>query len=56
MSVVFYSNNHSVFSLHYHLVTKYRRRVINDVISDRLRNIFAYIGEYTRSPLNPGTR
>ncbi len=47
MSVVFYSNNHSVFSLHYHLVmvVKYRRRVINDAVSDRLRNIFAYIGE-----------
>lgn len=36
------SNNHSVFSLHYHLVmcTKYRRSVINDSISDRLKDIF----------------
>jgi len=41
------SNNHSVFLLHYHLVmvTKYRRQVINDDISKRLLEIFAYIGE-----------
>ena len=39
------SNNHSVFSMHYHLVlvVKYRRRVINDDISKRLREIFEYI-------------
>jgi len=39
------SNNHSVFLLHYHLVlvVKYRKRVINDSISDRLREIFEYI-------------
>lgn len=39
------NNNHSVFLLHYHLVmvVKYRRKVINDVISDRLRAIFEYI-------------
>ena len=39
------SNNHSVFILYYHLVlvTKYRRKVINDVISDKLRYIFDYI-------------
>ena len=36
------SNNHSVFLLHYHLVMciKYRRKVINDSISDRLKEIF----------------
>ena len=36
------SNNHSVFLLHYHLVmcTKYRRSVINDSISNRLKDIF----------------
>ena len=41
-----FSNNHSVFALHYHLilVVKYRRRVINDPISARLREIFEYIG------------
>jgi len=39
------SNNHSVFSLNYHLVlvVKYRRKVINDEISARLREIFEYI-------------
>lgn len=40
------SNNHSVFSLFYHLVLviKYRRRVLDDAVSDRLKEIFAYIG------------
>ena len=39
------SNNHSVFSLNYHLVpvVKYRRKVITDQISDRLKEIFLYI-------------
>ena len=39
------SNNHSVFSLNYHLVlvVKYRRPVINDTVSARLRRIFEYI-------------
>ena len=39
------TNNHSVFSLNYHLVmvTKYRRKVITDQISDRLKEIFTYI-------------
>lgn len=39
------NNNHSVFLLHYHLImcVKYRRNVINDVISDRLKEIFEYI-------------
>ena len=39
------SNNHSVFLLYYHLVlvVKYRKRVIDDSISDRLREIFEYI-------------
>ncbi len=39
------SNNHSVFLLHYHvvLVVKYRRKVINDAVSDRLKEIFANI-------------
>ena len=36
------NNNHSVFLLHYHLVMciKYRRKVIDNSISDRLREIF----------------
>lgn len=39
------TNSHSVFSLNYHLVmiTKYRRDVINDNISNRLKEIFSYI-------------
>lgn len=38
-------NNHSVFALYYHLVfvVKYRRNVINDAISCRLKEIFEYI-------------
>ena len=42
-----YSNNHSVFNLHYHLilVTKYRKQVLNDSISNRLKDIFCYVGE-----------
>ena len=41
----FDTNNHSVFSLNYHLIMciKYRRNVIDDVISNRLREIFLYI-------------
>jgi putative transposase len=39
------NNNHSVFLLCYHLVlvVKYRRRVINNDISERLKGIFEYI-------------
>ena len=39
------TNNHSVFLMYYHLVLviKYRRKVIDDVISSRLREIFEYI-------------
>ena len=38
-------NAHSVFSLNYHLilVVKYRRKVINDEISNRAKEIFEYI-------------
>jgi len=41
-----YSNNHSVFSLHYHLilVIKYRKQVIDDCISNRLKDIFINVG------------
>lgn len=41
----FETNNHSVFSLNYHLilVTKYRTKVIDDRISGRLKEIFEYI-------------
>lgn len=39
------TNNHSVFSLNYHLilVIKYRRSVITAPISERLKEIFEYI-------------
>lgn len=39
------SNAHSVFLLHYHLVlvVKYRRKVFDDKISDRAKEIFEYI-------------
>lgn len=39
------SNNHSVFSLNYHLVLviKYRKQVLNNDISNRLKEIFEYI-------------
>lgn len=39
------NNNHSVFKLNYHLVMviKYRRKVINDEISNRLKDIFEHI-------------
>lgn len=41
------SNNHSVFSLNYHLimVVKYRRKVIDDEISNRLKDIFEYVSK-----------
>jgi len=47
--MVLESNNHSVFSLNYHLVLviKYRRKVIDDLIFIRLREIFENIqGSY----------
>ena len=39
------NNNHSVFLMYYHLnfIVKYRKKVINDTISDRLKEIFEYI-------------
>ncbi len=41
------TNNHSVFMLHYHLImcTKYRREVIDDDISNRLKEIFLRIAD-----------
>ena len=40
-----YNNAHSVFLMHYHLVlvVKYRRKVFDDHISDRAKEIFEYI-------------
>ena len=45
--MIIYSNNHSVFNLHYHLilVTKYRKQVISDCISNRLKDIFCYVSK-----------
>ena len=43
------NNNHSVFAIHFHLimVVKYLRKVINDEISERLKEIFRSIeGNY----------
>ena len=39
------TNSHSVFSLHYHLilVTKYRRQVFDDEVSDKAKAIFERI-------------
>lgn len=39
------NNAHSVFLLYYHLimVAKYRRKVIDDPISERAKEIFSYI-------------
>lgn len=39
------NNNHSVFKLHYRLIicVKYRKKIINNDISNRLREIFDYI-------------
>lgn len=39
------NNNHSVFMLHYHLImcVKYRNKIINDNISNRLKEIFEKI-------------
>lgn len=47
MKPTYDTNNHSVFLLQYHLilVVKYRRKVIDDQICNRLKEIFAYIGE-----------
>ena len=38
-------NNHSVFSMYYHLVLviKYRRPVLDESVSDRAKEIFEYI-------------
>ena len=39
------NNNHSVFLMYYHLVLviKFRRNVIDEVISNRLKEIFDYV-------------
>ena len=41
------NNNHSVFLLYYHLVlvVKYRRKVIDDTISDYAKDMFIRLGE-----------
>ena len=43
--MIFDTNNHLVFILHYHLImcVKYRHKVINDAVSERLKDIFYYI-------------
>jgi putative transposase len=41
------NNNHSVFLLYYHLVlvVKYRKKVIDDTISDYAKDMFVRLGE-----------
>ena len=43
--MVLRGNNQSVFSIHFHLilVVKYRKKVIDERISERLKEIFEYI-------------
>ena len=43
--MVLRGNNHSVFSIHFHLilVVKYRKKVIDERISERIKEIFEYI-------------
>ena len=45
MNVELRGNNHSVFSIHFRLilVVKYRKKVIDERISERLKEIFEYI-------------
>jgi putative transposase len=45
MNTIYDTNNHSVFLLQYHLilVIKYRKKVIDDEIANRLKEIFEYI-------------
>lgn len=45
MVVKLRGNNHSVFCIHFHLilVVKYRKKVIDERISERLKEIFEYI-------------
>lgn len=52
-----YNNNHSVFSMNYHLilVVKYRRDVIDDEISERLLGYFPESRHPTTSTLKNGT-
>lgn len=51
------NNNHSVFLMYYHLVLviKYRRKVVDDVVSDRLKEIFSTFLQITTSPCRNGT-
>ena len=53
METKYNTNQHSVYLLQYHfiLVVKYRRKVLNDAICKRLREIFEYIAENPRYSL-----
>lgn len=50
----FDNNNHSVFILHYHLIMciKHLNKVINDDISNRLKEIFEFIAPRYNITLN----
>ena len=47
MKSIYDTNKHSVYLLQYHLilVIKYRKKVIDNAICNRLKEIFEYIGE-----------
>ena len=47
IAIILDNNNHSVFLLNYHLamVVKYHRKVLNDQISQCLKEMFCQIGE-----------
>jgi len=47
MKLIYDTNKHSVYLLQYHLilVVKYRKKVIDDKICNRLKEIFEYIGK-----------
>ena len=47
MKHLLYKGSHSVYSLHYHLifVVKYRRKVLDDIISENLKRIILRISQ-----------
>ena len=47
MKYLLYKGSHSIYSLHYHLifVVKYRRKVLDDIISENLKRIILRISQ-----------
>jgi len=54
MKSIYDTNKHSVYLLQYHLilVIKYRRKVIDDEVCNRLKEIFEYIGAKEQYKIN----